>query len=157
MTQGTRYKVQGRASGHGSKIFTTGDENVLLELREHTPGRSLRDYKRKLFEITGTVASLSVICLWFLKEHPFCASMRVANPIPIAKFSAPNQDKFEAYMTAVGGIDPVKVKFADEKSLRGFTFFWSAEQSGSLHRIGSWKACASGLQDKIFYHWYLWH
>jgi transposase len=118
-----RDKKQRRDRGIGSKCLSSEDEEYLLKLRTKFPGRTLREYRRRLFRQTGHDVSINLICQWFLKNHPYRAAMRKTNPVPIAKFTARNQAKFDEYVSTVGGIDPMKLKFADEKSLKGIELF----------------------------------
>jgi hypothetical protein len=50
-----------KTTNPGAKTITGLDEVVLLQLRNEKPWRGLEDYRRRLFQITGTVASTPVI------------------------------------------------------------------------------------------------
>jgi transposase len=108
-----------REKGIGGRSLTLPDKILLLELRAEIPGRSLPDYQQRLLATTGTVVSTTTISDWFLYSNPYRGSIRKANKVPFAKFAAKNIRKFERYEQIVGGIYPWKIKFCDEKSLKG--------------------------------------
>ena len=63
----------------GSRLFTYADEAALLYRRERKPTRTLSSYRRKLYQITGTLASEATICKWFLYRFEIKGGMRVSS------------------------------------------------------------------------------
>ena len=114
---------QRRALGVGTKAFSDEDIKYLLKLRKRNPSRSLRDYQRCLQAKSGKKVDKSAICKLFLKAFPVRASLRKTNPIPINKFKPAHIEKFEDYVATINGIDPMRLKFADEKLLKGLELF----------------------------------
>jgi hypothetical protein len=67
----------------------------------------------------GRAVSTTTISDWFLYANPYRGSIRKSNKVPFAKFASKNIQKFQKYEQIVGGIYPRKIKFCDEKSLKG--------------------------------------
>jgi len=111
--------VPNRPYGVGSIVFDARDEAILLDLRNQNPQRTLDDYRRQLYRLTGTDASESTICEWFLRGHDFAGGMRVSNLVPRDKFTDENVERFLDYQEKIQQLDPRRIKFGDEKLLKG--------------------------------------
>jgi len=97
------------------------DEAVLfLDLRDQNPQLcALDNYQRELFRLTGTYASESTICNWFLRGNEYTGGMRVSNLVPKDKFTDENVERFLDYRGKIKKIHPCRIKFGDEKLLKG--------------------------------------
>ena len=115
--------LSSRKNGPGSRLFTEADEVVLLQLRTANPTRSLASYRRALYQITGTVASEATICKWFLNRFHIKGGLRVSTLVPIDKFSPENVARTAEYVQIISQMDPRRVKFGDEKLLKGTELF----------------------------------
>jgi len=111
--------VPDRAYGVGSIVFSALDQAVLLDLRDQNPQRTLDSYRRELFRLTGTDASKSTICEWFLRGHEFTGGMRVSDLVPKDKFTDENVLRFHEFKYKIKQIHPSRIKFGDEKLLKG--------------------------------------
>jgi len=115
--------VPNRRRGIGSLTFTEIDEAVLLALRDENPCRLLDGYSRELYRYTGTVASESLICDWFLHRFPCSGGLRKTSMVPIDKFSQDNIQRTHDFVEMIRQVSPERVKFGDEKHLKGSELF----------------------------------
>lgn len=105
--------------GVGSKCLTDEDQRILLELLDRNPFRTRRNYVHRLWEITGTRVSESTISQFFLKGFPIRGSLRKPDLIPKDKFKPDNVVRYFEYVKFIQGVDPRRIKFGDEKLLKG--------------------------------------
>ena len=112
-------KVQARSTGIGSRSLSVEDMAVLLALLERNPFRTRRSYVNRLRDITGTIVSESVISRFFLNAFPIRGSLRKPDMIPRDKFKPDNVMKWFEYAAMIKEIDPRRLKFGDEKLLKG--------------------------------------
>jgi hypothetical protein len=116
-------KWKKKTTNPGAKTITGLDEVVLLQLRNEKPWRGLEDYRRRLFQITGTVASTTVICNWFLYGFGIKGKMVATSTVPIDKFSDKNIERTVEFVNYIRRLNPSRVKFGDEKHLKGKEMF----------------------------------
>lgn len=106
-------------TGVGSRTLTKNDEAVLLELRSAQANRTLEDYRRELFQWTGTLASESTICRWFQETFPHKGSLVKPNLVPRDKFTLENLLRTIEYLNLIRQVDRHRLKFCDEKLIKG--------------------------------------
>ena len=112
------------ASGPGSK--TLDDEIngfVLYSLYQKQPTRSLASYVNWLFYYTGTIVSRSTVSRYFRHGFPVRGGLCKPNLIPYDKFRPKNIEKAKEYIRILARLDPRRIKYADEKSLKGRAIF----------------------------------
>ena len=96
---------------------------VLVNLYYEDSSRSLNSYSRELQLITGTIVSVQTISRLFLHEFPYSARLRRPNVVPIDKFRPENMERAVEYISYVATIDPRRIKYGDEKHLKGRDVF----------------------------------
>ena len=96
---------------------------VLVNLYYEDSSRSLNSYSRELQLITGTIVSVQTISRLFLHEFPYSARLRRPNVVPIDKFCPENMERAVEYISYVATIDPRRIKYGDEKHLKGCDVF----------------------------------
>lgn len=109
--------------GFGSRSLDDDDVFVLINLYFEEPSRSLRSYARELEMLTGTIVSESTISRLFRYEFPYKATLQRPNIVPIDKFRPENCERALQYLTYISTINPVRIKFGDEKHLKGRDVF----------------------------------
>eukprot|EP00594_Rhizosolenia_setigera_P015463 CAMPEP_0178958698 /NCGR_PEP_ID=MMETSP0789-20121207/11798_1 /TAXON_ID=3005 /ORGANISM="Rhizosolenia setigera, Strain CCMP 1694" /LENGTH=376 /DNA_ID=CAMNT_0020641455 /DNA_START=63 /DNA_END=1193 /DNA_ORIENTATION=+ len=112
-----------RRTSYGSRTFDVADEIVLLKLREEQPTRTLASYQRHLFHQTGTFASISLIASWFLYNFDYRGSMVKTSMVPVDKLRPDNILRYLEYTQIIKGMDVSRIKFGDEKHLKGAELF----------------------------------
>ena len=110
---------QGRVIGAGVISLTTEDEVILLKLYLEEPARSIKSYVGGLYYFTGKQVSKSTISNFWLKAFPVAGSLRKTNTVPYSKFSDHNIERACEYLNDIADINPVRLKFGDEKLLKG--------------------------------------
>ena len=114
-----RTQKQHRARGAGTYTFTEFDHYVLLFLYLEEPSRTNASYVERLHAITGTVSSTSTVSRWFNHFFPISGRFRKPNLVPIDKFKTQNLWKAEEYLEAIATIAPKRLRFGDEKLIKG--------------------------------------
>jgi transposase len=109
--------------GRGARSLTVADEALLLSLYNDCPSRSLNNYKKNLYQTTGTYVDESTISRWFNHRHPFKGSVRKSNMVPIDKYKPENIARAINYVAEIAQFHPSKLKFGDEKHLKGAEIF----------------------------------
>jgi hypothetical protein len=112
-----------RLKGPGSRSFDSFDVACLIYLLRRNPTRSLESYRRELFLNTGTITSTSTICRFWQRGFDTPASLRKPNLIPIDKFKPENIERAVDYIHCILALDQRRLKFVDEKSLKGAEIF----------------------------------
>jgi hypothetical protein len=110
-------------TGPGSKTLDDLDEFALYLLYLEAPYRSLSGYRHELESVTGAVVSDSTISRWFTKAFPIAGNLRKPNLIPKDKFKPENLARAKQYISIVLKICPRRLKFGDEKLLKGTEIF----------------------------------
>ena len=107
--------------GPGSISLCDVDRFVLYRLYRKMPTRSLQSYVNWLFYHTGTIVSKSTVSRFF--NHGFEIAGRLCKPnlVPYDKFRPANIAKAREYVKWIAKIDPRRLKYGDEKSLKGKT------------------------------------
>ena len=103
----------------GSKTLNELDTFIILSLNHEEPSHSLRSYASWLHYFVGTVVSDSPLCRFFKKAFLFSAGLCCPNIIPYDKFKPKNCRKALEYFLVIAMINPYRLKFGDEKSLKG--------------------------------------
>ena len=105
--------------GPGSISLCDVDAFVLYRLYRKMPTRSLQSYVNWLFYYTGTIVSKSTVSRFF--NHGFETAGRLCkqNLVPWDKFRPANIAKAREYVKWIAKIDPRRLKYGDEKSLKG--------------------------------------
>ncbi|KAL7534650.1 hypothetical protein ACHAXR_006021 [Thalassiosira sp. AJA248-18] len=109
--------------GPGSRTLDDIDSAVILFLYLDEPSRSLADYVNTLGLLTGTVASKSTISRFFTDAFPHRGGMCRPNLVPFDKFRPANIQRAVEYVELIASIDPERIKFGDEKHLKGDEIF----------------------------------
>lgn len=118
-----KMKIVARARGAGVISISDEDGMFLLALRQQNNKRTLRDYCIRLIEDRGVFVSPSVICKWFLSSFPFRGSLGKLNQVPLDKFSPENILRAMEHWEFIRQVDPFRLKFGDEKPLKGEDLF----------------------------------
>jgi hypothetical protein len=105
--------------GAGSKAFSATDMFVLYQMYHNNPSTSLKVYAQALMFITGTQAHPSTISRWFRFAFRFSGTMCKPNMVPYDKFRPSNYEKALIYITVITLMDPARIKFGDEKHIKG--------------------------------------
>jgi hypothetical protein len=77
----------------------------------------------------------SVICKWFLTKHAVKGALCVLDQFPINKYSPDNCLCLMEYVNIITQIDPMHLKFCDEKHLKGRELFSQKGQRDPQTRI----------------------
>lgn len=86
---------------------------------EENPFQTRRCYCIQLREITGKDVSESTITNFFLRGFAIKGSLRKPNQVPKDKFKPANIQRYFEYVDFVRRVDPYRLKFGDEKLLKG--------------------------------------
>jgi transposase len=105
--------------GPGAKTIDSLDAFVLLMLYLEEPSRSLSSYAKYLFLLTGNNVSESTVSRFWNHAFPIRGALRKPNMVPIDKFKPENILRAHEYLQIVLKICPTRVKFGDEKLLKG--------------------------------------
>jgi hypothetical protein len=105
--------------GAGAKTISDEDGEILLAMRSKNNQLTLRSYSIGLYNATGKYVLRSVICKWFLTKHAVKGALRVLDQVLIDKYSPDNCLCLMEYVNIITQIDPMRLKFCDEKHLKG--------------------------------------
>ena len=117
------YKRRNCPIGPGSISMDPTDWFVLYRLYEKEPTRSLKSYVNWLFYYTGTIVSESTVSRFFNHGFPIRGGFCKPNLVPYDKFRPANIEKAKEYIKTLAKIDPRRLKYGDEKSLKGKSIF----------------------------------
>ena len=109
--------------GPGSLSLDKFDKFILLQLLQEEPSRGLKSYADSLYDYTCTRVSRSTISRWFLYAFPIKGSLVKPNLVPYDKFRPENEARAYEYLFMLSHFAPHRVKFGDEKSLKGQELF----------------------------------
>jgi hypothetical protein len=127
--------------GAGTKTISDEDSEVLLLAMQRENNRlTLGSYSIGLCNATGKyVSAWSVICKWFLTKHAFKGALRILDKVPIDKYSPDNCLRLMEYMNIITQIDPMRLKFCNEKHLKGRGLIlwkgWRDSQTGIAEHV----------------------
>ncbi|KAL7545645.1 hypothetical protein ACHAWF_009010 [Thalassiosira exigua] len=117
------YREQERPIGPGSLSLDPVDIFVIYRLYRKEPTRCLESYVNWLFYYTGTIVSASTVSRLFNHGFPIRGGLCKPNLVPYDKFRPANIAKAKEYVQYLARLDPRRVKYADEKSLKGKSIF----------------------------------
>jgi hypothetical protein len=89
-------------------------------------------YQAHLFRINETTVHESVISRWFHARYSFKANFRKPNLVPIDKFKPENVQLACDYINSIRQTNPFRLKFGDEKHLKGAELFTRYGRRDSL-------------------------
>jgi hypothetical protein len=72
---------------------------------------------------TGTILSQLLISKWFKLRFQFKGFLRKTSIVPVDKYHPINIQRYSDYLAIVAQIDTRRLKFADEKCLKGAEIF----------------------------------
>jgi transposase len=117
------YLARDNPIGPGSMSMSGEDFYVLYILYRQEPTRSLKSYVYWLFCCTGTIVSESTVSRWFHFAFPISGRLCKPNLVPYDKFRPGNIEKAWEYLGHLSKISPERLKYGDEKSLKGRAIF----------------------------------
>ena len=117
------YLARDNPIGPGSMSMSREDFFVLYMLYRQQPTRSLKSYVYWLFCCTGTIVSESTVSRWFHDAFPIRGRLCMPNLVPYDKFRPRNMEKAWEYLDNIARISPERLKYGDEKSLKGKAIF----------------------------------
>jgi hypothetical protein len=119
-----RHEENPHLRGAGAQKLSPHEKQILIDLRHDDPSRSNIGYVAMLHQITGTKVSKSFITNFFKEIGPYKAKLRKVPMIPIDKYRPKNIKTYQDYLRYVSDIPIHKIKFGDEKSVKGHEL-WS--------------------------------
>lgn len=105
-----------RPGVHSTLLFRKVDDHT-ADLQD--PNRQLRDYRDYIMLHTGNHVSLDTISRFFLHGFPYKGNLMKPNLIPLDKFKPENEIRAFEFLNVLFDLNPEKVIFADEKSVKG--------------------------------------
>lgn len=96
---------------------------VIMMLYHAEPSRTLEGYVQGLYQCTGTIVSKSTISRFFNHGFDIKGSLCSPNMIPYDKFRPENLDRALEYLLTISMLDRSRIKFGDEKHLKGAELF----------------------------------
>jgi transposase len=117
------FMNQDHPIGPGSLSMSGEDFYVLYFLYRQEATRSLKSYVYWLHYYTGTIVSERTVSRWFDEAFPIRGRLRVPNLVPYDKFRPGNIEKAWEYLDHISRISPERLKYGDEKSLKGKAIF----------------------------------
>lgn len=106
-------------SGPGAVSLDEFDVFVLLMLHNDKPYRTLKDYRKRLYEFTGTLVHESTISRIFNHGFDIKGTLCKTNMIPYDKFRPENLERAIEYLLMISVFNRSRIKFGDEKHLKG--------------------------------------
>ena len=113
------YKNRDIPIGPGSKSLDDADAFIIYLLYLEEPSRILSSYVEGLEHIRGIVVSEATVRQFFQEGFPFSAGLYRPNLVPYDKFHPANLERALEYLTFTAMVDPARIKFGDEKLLKG--------------------------------------
>ena len=113
------YLARANPIGPRSRSMSDEDFLVLYLLYRQESTRSLKSYVYWLFCCTGTIVSESTVSRWFNHAFPIQGRLCVPNLVPYPR----NIEKAWEYHEHISKISPERLKYGDEKSLKGKAIF----------------------------------
>ena len=121
--------------GPGSIILDQSDCFALYCLYRRQPTQSLRSYVYELYPIRGTIVSGSIVSRWFNHAFQIRGGLCVPNLVPYDKFRPRNIEKAVEYIKALARVNPSRLKYAGEKSLKGREIYNKLARQNPLRGI----------------------
>ena len=113
------HKKQGQPDGPGANSLDEFDHCALMYLYFEEPSRTNASYVEGLYQATGTKVSRLTVSRWFNSFFPISGKFRKPNLVPIDKFKPLNMIKAEEYISVLSCIAPDRLRFGDEKLIKG--------------------------------------
>ena len=117
------YRDRVSAVGPGSICLDEFDRFILYRLYKRHPQRSMKSYVNWLFYYTGTIVSASTVTRFFNHGFPISGCFCKPNLVPYDKFRPGNIEKAKEYIRILARLDPTRIKYGDEKSLKGKSIY----------------------------------
>ena len=106
-----------------SELIGLGEILLPEDMYQKDTQRSLNSYVNYLFVYTSTIVSPSVVSRWFLHAFPVRGGLCKPNLVPYDKFRPANIIKAKEYLDILSKLDPRRIKYCDEKSLKGRSIY----------------------------------
>mmetsp|Transcript_32652 Transcript_32652/g.68486 ORF Transcript_32652/g.68486 Transcript_32652/m.68486 type:complete len:205 (-) Transcript_32652:574-1188(-) len=105
--------------GAGSKSLSEFDRFIIMQLFTENPSKNQQSCIQWLYEYTGKVVHQSTIARFFLYAFPIKGGFVSTNLVPYDKYRPANESRAYEYIYMLSHFAPERVKFGDEKSLKG--------------------------------------
>lgn len=109
--------------GPGTLSLDEADVFVILMLYHQEPSRNSKSYVDWLRHLRGTVVDKSTISRFFTDGFHIRGSFCKPNLIPVDKFRPANVEKAYEYLVVLSMFDRARIKYCDEKHLKGAELF----------------------------------
>lgn len=109
--------------GPGALSLDDFDIFVILMLYHAEPSMTLQGYVQGLYQYTGSIVSKSTISRFFNHGFDIKGTLCKPNLIPYDKFRPDNLEKAVEYLLMLSVFDRQRIKFGDEKHLKGSELF----------------------------------
>ncbi len=109
--------------GPGSNSMSGEDFYLLYILYRQEPTRLLKSYVYCLFYYTRAIVAERTVSRWFDNAFPIRGRLRVPNLVPYDKFWPRNVEKAWEYLDHIARISPERLKYGNEKLLKGKAIF----------------------------------
>ena len=119
----------------GSESLDDEDITALLYLYGQEPSRSLSNYRENLMGLTGCDVSTATISRFLNWSCPFKGSLCNGNIVPVDKFRPDNFLRATEYLDAISRISPYRLKFGDEKLLKGAEVYCRKNRRNPLNGV----------------------
>ena len=96
---------------------------VVFRLYLKEPSTNLDSYRESLYRYTGISVSNASIERFFIDTFPFRGTFCKPNLVPYDKFKPENEARLVEYISFIVQQRPARIKFGDEKSLKGQELF----------------------------------
>ncbi len=113
-----RHNIQ-YDSGLCSRSLSNEDRFIIYQLYLDEPSRSLSSYIEWLHYFTGNVVSTQTISRFFNTCFDHRGGFCRPNLVPFDKYKPENYEKLLEYLAIIQQFDPSRIKFGDEKHLKG--------------------------------------
>lgn len=105
--------------GAGAIVLDEFDSFIIMRMYDNEPSSSLRSYVESIYEYTGKRVSRSTVSRFFLHAFSIRGGFVKPNLVPYDKFRPANEAKAYEYLYMLSQIAPQRVKFGDEKLIKG--------------------------------------
>ena len=123
-----KEKRSNRPIGPGVRTIDSIDDNILVMLMNEDSRQSLADYANILNQTTVAIVSQSTISRFFNHDFDIRGNFMKWNLIPMDKFRPENIVNAEEFLRFILKQDMRRVKFGDEKHLRGSELYCKETQ-----------------------------
>ena len=132
--QDPREIFESRDIPQGPGSVSLDDLNIfaILMLYHLEPSQTLQGYVVSLYQLTGTIASKSSISRFFNHGFEIKGSLCKPNLIPYDKFRPENLHRAVEYLLMLSVLDRSRIKFADEKHLKGGELFYRRTRRNTI-------------------------